>query len=167
MHGIMKSRCFFVTYRSFYYSPTGLYLGYILENDNQTCTDLNECITYGSCHQKCENLKGSYKCSCVDGYILEPDGKTCKTAGETDLPLVPHRSRLPEVFCKKGVLKNFAKFTGKQLRHSLFFNKVAGLRPATLLRKRLWHSCFPLNFAKFLRTPFLQNTSGGCFLTVK
>ena len=30
------------------------------------------------------------------------------------------------VFCKKGVLKNFAKFTGKHLCQSLFFNKVAG-----------------------------------------
>ena len=32
---------------------------------------------------------------------------------------------------------------------------VLGLRPATLLKKRPWHSCFPVNFAKFLRTPFL------------
>ena len=32
-------------------------------------------------------------------------------------------------------------------------------RPATLLKKRLWHRCFPVNFAKFLRTPFSQNTS--------
>ena len=31
---------------------------------------------------------------------------------------------------KKGVLRNFAKFTGKHLCQSLFFNKVAGLRPA-------------------------------------
>ena len=31
------------------------------------------------------------------------------------------------------------------------------------LKKRIWHRCFPVNFAKFLRTPFLQNTSGGCF----
>ena len=30
------------------------------------------------------------------------------------------------VFCKKGILRNFAKFTGKHLRQSLFFNKVAG-----------------------------------------
>ena len=30
----------------------------------------------------------------------------------------------------------------------------AGLRPATLLKKRLWHRCFPVNLAKFLRTPF-------------
>ena len=27
------------------------------------------------------------------------------------------------------------------------------LRPATLLKKRLWHRCLPRNFAKFLRTP--------------
>ena len=34
----------------------------------------------------------------------------------------------PEVFCEKCVLKNFAKFTGKQLCRSLFFNKVPGVR---------------------------------------
>ena len=55
--------------------------------------------------------------------------------------------------CKKGVLKNFPKFTGKRLSHSHFLNKVIGLRPATLLKKRLWHRCLPVNFAKFLRTP--------------
>ena len=38
------------------------------------------------------------------------------------------------MFFKKGVLGNFAKFTGKPLCQSLFFNKV---RPATLLKKRL------------------------------
>ena len=37
------------------------------------------------------------------------------------------RSSRPEVFCKKGVLKNVAKFTRKHLCQSLFFNKVAGL----------------------------------------
>ena len=36
-----------------------------------------------------------------------------------------HRSSRPEVFCKKGILRNFAKFTGKHLCQSLFFNKVA------------------------------------------
>ena len=35
---------------------------------------------------------------------------------------------------KKGVLRNFAKFTGKRLCQSLFFNDIAGLRPATLLK---------------------------------
>ena len=54
------------------------------------------------------------------------------------------RSSCPEIFCIKGVPRNFTKFTGKQLCQSLFFNKVA----------RLWYRCFPVNFAKLLRTPF-------------
>ena len=44
-----------------------------------------------------------------------------------------------------------------------FLNKVAGLKPLTSLKERLLHRCYPVNFAKFLRTPFLQNTSSGCF----
>ena len=66
-----------------------------------------------------------------------------------------HRSSLPEVFCKKVVLRNVANFTGKHLCRSLFFNKVTGLRPVTLLKRRLWHRWFFVNFAKFLRTLFL------------
>ena len=65
---------------------------------------------------------------------------------------------------KKGVLRNVVKFTGKHLWQSLFFNKVAGPRPATLLKKRLYHRCFLVSFMKFLRTPFLQNTSGRLLL---
>ena len=49
------------------------------------------------------------------------------------------------MFCKKSALQNFAEFIGKHLC----------LRPTTLLKKRLWHRCFPMNFAKFLRTPVL------------
>ena len=48
-----------------------------------------------------------------------------------------YRSVLPEVFCNKGALRNFAKFTGKHLCQSL------------------WRRCFLVNFAKFLRTPFI------------
>ena len=36
---------------------------------------------------------------------------------------------------RKSVLRNFTKFTGKHLCQSPFFNKVAGLTPATLLKK--------------------------------
>ena len=61
---------------------------------------------------------------------------------------------------RKGFIKNFTKFTGKHLCQSPFFNKVAGLRSATLLKKRLWHRSFPVKFVKFLKTNFLQNTSG-------
>ena len=59
-----------------------------------------------------------------------------------------------EVFCKKGVLKHFAKFTGKHLCQSLFSNKVAALRLVYLLKNRLWYRYFPVNSAKFSRTPF-------------
>ena len=40
-----------------------------------------------------------------------------------------------KVFCKKGVLNNFAKLTGNYLCHILLLNKVVGLRPATLLKR--------------------------------
>ena len=48
------------------------------------------------------------------------------------------------MFCKKGVLRNFSKFTRKYLCQSL----------AIFLKKRLWHRCFPVIFANFLRIPF-------------
>ena len=46
----------------------------------------------------------------------------------------------PEVFYKKGVLRKFAKFTGKRLCQSLFFNKVTGLRPYFFLFKDIDHA---------------------------
>ena len=36
--------------------------------------------------------------------------------------------------------------TGKHLCQNLFLNKVTARRPASLLKKRLWRRCFPLNF---------------------
>ena len=38
---------------------------------------------------------------------------------------------------------------------SEFQNVKTLAEPVTLLEKRLWHRCFPVNFAKFLRTLFL------------
>ena len=61
----------------------------------------------------------------------------------TKVNIIKNRSSCPGVFCKRGVLKIFAKFIGKHLWQSLFFNKV------TLLKKKLWHRCLPVNFAKF------------------
>ena len=64
-------------------------------------------------------------------------------------------SRRQRCSIRKSVLRNFAKFTRKHMYQSLFFNKIEGLRPATLLKKRLVHRCFPVNFAKFLTAPSL------------
>ena len=70
--------------------------------------------------------------------------------------LIKHSKRsLCQTVSQKGVLKNFVIFPEKQLGWSLFFNEDSGLglRPATLLKKRFQHRCFPVNFAKFLRAP--------------
>ena len=71
----------------------------------------------------------------------------------------------PEGFHKKGVLKKFHKIHLKTPVLESYFNGVSGLKAVTLLKKRLQHRCFQVNFMKFLRTPFLQNTSVIC-LTV-
>ena len=42
------------------------------------------------------------------------------------------RCSSPEVFFKKGVFKNFTKFTGKDLQQSLFLSKVASLKKENL-----------------------------------
>ena len=70
------------------------------------------------------------------------------------------KSSRPEVFCKKDVLTNFAKFTGKHFCQSLFLYKVAGLRPMVciFIKKETLAQMFPVNFAKFLRTPFYRRS---------
>ena len=43
--------------------------------------------------------------------------------------------------------------------------KLTGIQfNATLLKKKLRHRCFPVNLAKFLRTPYSQSTSGQLLL---
>ena len=46
--------------------------------------------------------------------------------------------------------------TDKQVRQSLFVNKVAGLTPGILLKNKLQHRCFLLSFEKVLRTCFFK-----------
>ena len=62
-----------------------------------------------------------------------------------------------QVFNKKAVLKNFAIFTEKHLRWSLFLNKNAGLQSSNFTKKRLQHRFFTENIEKFLRTSVLEN----------
>ena len=59
------------------------------------------------------------------------------------------------MICKKGILRNFKKFTGKQLCQSLFFNKVAELRPATLLKNEILAQVFSCEFCEISKNTFL------------
>ena len=91
-----------------------------------------------------------------------------------------------EVFCKKSVLKNFAKFTGKHLCQSILLIKLQAseltkkqqnnvvllfllltLKPATLLKKRL-AQVFSCEFCEFSKNTFFYRTPpSDCFWTVK
>ena len=57
---------------------------------------------------------------------------------------------------KKTALKNFPKFAEEHLCRSVFFNKVAGLRSATLLKKILWHRCFSVNFCDIFQSTYFE-----------
>ena len=59
---------------------------------------------------------------------------------------------------KKGALRDFAKFTRKHL--------LIKLQVLSFIKKETLAQVFPVNFAKFLRTPFLQNTSGRLLLKI-
>ena len=86
--------------------------------------------------------------------------------GQLHLKISLQRSSRLEVFCKKGFLRNFVKFTEKHQRQSLFFSLFCSSATSArnFIEKRLWHRCFPVNFLKFLRTSFPQSTSGQLLL---
>ena len=69
------------------------------------------------------------------------------------------RCSVKKVFLK--ISKNSLGNTSARVSLSVKLHayKVAGLRPVTLLKMRLWHRCFPVNFMKFLRTPFFTEHS--------
>ena len=67
------------------------------------------------------------------------------------------RSSHPEVFCKKGVQRDFAKFKGKHLCQSLFINKVAG-QVWQLYLKRDPDTGVPCEFCKISKNAFSYKT---------
>ena len=68
---------------------------------------------------------------------------------------------------KVNILKNFAKFIEKHLCPSLFFNKVAALRPATVFKKETLAQVFSCEFCEilmsssFYRTPLVAASVTG------
>ena len=70
-----------------------------------------------------------------------------------------------QIFYKTGIFKNFAKFIGKHLRCSLSLIKLQAFC-CNFIKKRLQHSCLLVNFEKFLKGAFLQNTSGWLILNM-
>ena len=69
---------------------------------------------------------------------------------------VVRRCSIKKVFLEISQNSQENTCAGKHLCQRLFF-----------IKKSLWRRCFPVNFTKFLRTPFLQNSSGGCFFKLQ
>ena len=77
--------------------------------------------------------------------------------------------------CMNEIAISFCKLSGKveqpirvnfrssHQRRASFLKKVRGCKPATSLKKRLYHNCFPVNFERFLRTPFYGAHPRDCF----
>uniref|UniRef100_A0A674JJU7 LDL receptor related protein 1 n=1 Tax=Terrapene triunguis TaxID=2587831 RepID=A0A674JJU7_9SAUR len=55
--------------------PLGMELG----TDNRTCQIQSYCAKHLKCSQKCEQDKYNVKCSCYEGWMLEPDGESCRS----------------------------------------------------------------------------------------
>ena len=74
------------------------------------------------------------------------------------------RTPFPKAVVRRCSVKKVFSEISQNLQENTYardsFDKVASLRPSA---RSLWHRCFPVNFAKFRRTPFLLNTSGGWF----
>ena len=86
----------------------------------------------------------------VSSFCTAMNGKNARKDDKMDWHGIKSISCHMRCSLRKDVPRNFAKFTGRHFCQSLL--------PVALLKKRLWHRCFPVNFAKFLRTPL-----GDCF----
>ena len=60
----------------------------------------------------------------------------------------------------------FALLFDSTAAHPQLCQSLCRRQPAALLKKRLWHRCFQVNFMKFQRKVFLQNTSGRLLLFI-
>ena len=72
-----------------------------------------------------------------------------------------HRTSPPNVFCKKGVLENFTKFTGKHLCQSLFLIK---LQASDVF---LGIQVFSYEYYEVFKNSFFMQYTGGCFCLIK
>lgn len=64
-----------------------------------SCRDIDECMYEQDpvCSQTCSNTVGSFKCGCMTGYVLRPDGRSCKPTGESPTLLFSNRIGIRQV----------------------------------------------------------------------
>ena len=72
----------------------------------------------------------------------------------TSISLITIRSSHQRCFVKKGVFRNFAKFTGKHLCQNLFFNKVAGGGACNFIKQETLAQVFSYEFCEISKNTF-------------
>ena len=97
-------------------------------------------------------------------YLLDSDISTVKIADLLSRTLnksAISRSSRSQIFFKIGILK-ISQYSQESTCVGSLYNKVAGVKACNFIKKKLQHRCFPVSIAKFLRTVFVYNASGGC-----
>ncbi|XP_037297516.1 LOW QUALITY PROTEIN: low-density lipoprotein receptor-related protein 4 [Manduca sexta] len=75
-------------------------VGFLLADDKFSCRDIDECMYEQDpvCSQTCSNTVGSFYCGCMTGYVLRPDGRSCKHTGESPTLLFSNRIGIRQVW---------------------------------------------------------------------
>ena len=71
--------------------------------------DINECEQEGICSQICNNTIGGFECSCLEGYNLLPDKRTCKAGGPKPTLLFANRIDISKMSTDKSDFKPILK----------------------------------------------------------
>lgn len=101
--------------------------GYIHDNQNDTylCTDINECENEKQCEHKCENLFGSYRCLCDEGFELHDEYMCVHSDDDEDgSGLTPQYSTPPNTH--PAAVPSYVK-TGSVLGITMFLALCAAL----------------------------------------
>ena len=98
--------------------------------------------------------------------VLRP-ATLLKRYSNTGIYLWNFRNFLEHLFRRISANDYFCSFIFMAPVLESLHNKFASLQICNFIKKRLQHRCFLVKFAKFLRTPFVKSTSGGCFWIFK
>ena len=80
--------------------------GFILGNDQKTCTDINECYKndgLGPCEQNCTNLEPGYQCSCFTGFLLKGKHQCIHDSAESCSKFQIRSNKNGECICNNGL----------------------------------------------------------------
>ncbi|KAJ8937574.1 hypothetical protein NQ318_023105 [Aromia moschata] len=79
-----------------------------LQADRTHCLETHPCMAWGVCSQMCVPRGSRYKCTCLDGYVMQEDGFTCKSVDKgRPLVIFSNRYELRSVDLHTSSLKSF------------------------------------------------------------